>query len=776
MTAKKKITDKNGVQVFPITHTRAVLDDNGNSVEERLQENLDLINQKQLEVGAVPSDVVPTDGSTNWVTSGGVFSSMKNNSVSDDLLEVVVENTAYSTDDIFVEGILWNTTINVGQTFNDETARVTDANSAAYKVEVHAGEEVVFNVKPAGYGNYGRSLLTDVNNKVLKMVGRDSISAGYTWAVTADGYLYCHFGKTVQNPFNIIVKDHYRSNKYLTGRIGKAEAIDVTYNNTNSDLYSDNVQNAIDEIAGTEIDVTYSYKGTGRFNSDGTINANGDYRYTNPIILKSGASIVVKTYVASQYGFIALTDENGSSYTVVAINRSPDGVVERTYTATEDCFVSVALKINNNSNKIKYRYPNAIIASKVSYNNSNTPIITGSDVQTAMSQLYNLIAGSFTVNYSNKGEGFVNSSTKTITSNGYFKYTNPLHLMQGDEITVTTNITGYIAIVSKTDSEGSYFEPVVVDTADGYSVVRTYTYTASEDCYVVISHGINYSTYEIRYLKRFIYDILGSTDSQIKKDGGDFLVLGDSITADVNGWTKYVTNTYGLSLTNIAVAGSVWCSYPPFRVDLSGSFTDDHGLNNIENQMYRFLQMITPEGEVVPELSEDMTYVDGYSYPILGTGELDRDNIKLIGISCGGNDNNLSYQDGDLNTICNQSDIRAVDRSTMRGVIRWACVLLQYYCPNARIFMLTPIPNGRSNASMALERVGNNIKTVAYRLGVNVIDMQYCGVSSAVAGMTRIPGTNNESRYFRDGLHVNGFGQKLMGNYVCSMLNTWWKY
>lgn len=78
MTAKKKITDKNGVQVFPITHTKAVLDDNGNSVEQRLQENLDLINQKQLEVGAVPSDITPTAGSTNWVTSGGLYERFKN--------------------------------------------------------------------------------------------------------------------------------------------------------------------------------------------------------------------------------------------------------------------------------------------------------------------------------------------------------------------------------------------------------------------------------------------------------------------------------------------------------------------------------------------------------------------------------------------------------------------------------------------------------------------------------------------------------------------------
>ena len=78
MTAKRKITDKNGVQVFPITHTKAVYDDNGNSVEQRLQENLDLINQKQLEVGAVPSDTAPTEGSTNWVTSGGVKAALDN--------------------------------------------------------------------------------------------------------------------------------------------------------------------------------------------------------------------------------------------------------------------------------------------------------------------------------------------------------------------------------------------------------------------------------------------------------------------------------------------------------------------------------------------------------------------------------------------------------------------------------------------------------------------------------------------------------------------------
>lgn len=73
MANKVKINDQGGVQVFPITHVSAVLDDYGNSVEQILGAQTDLINQKQLEVGAVPSDLTPTYGSSHWATSGGIF-------------------------------------------------------------------------------------------------------------------------------------------------------------------------------------------------------------------------------------------------------------------------------------------------------------------------------------------------------------------------------------------------------------------------------------------------------------------------------------------------------------------------------------------------------------------------------------------------------------------------------------------------------------------------------------------------------------------------------
>lgn len=73
MTAIKKLIDGSGNQYFPQTHTKAVVDDNGYSVESRMQAVQDVVNQAQMAIGAVPNDLYPIAESTNWVTSGGVF-------------------------------------------------------------------------------------------------------------------------------------------------------------------------------------------------------------------------------------------------------------------------------------------------------------------------------------------------------------------------------------------------------------------------------------------------------------------------------------------------------------------------------------------------------------------------------------------------------------------------------------------------------------------------------------------------------------------------------
>lgn len=85
MTQIKKITDKQGNDIYLRTHTKAVIDDNGYTAESRMQAMQDEINQAQLEVGSIPSDLVPTYGSTNWVTSGGIYNKideLKNDNLS----------------------------------------------------------------------------------------------------------------------------------------------------------------------------------------------------------------------------------------------------------------------------------------------------------------------------------------------------------------------------------------------------------------------------------------------------------------------------------------------------------------------------------------------------------------------------------------------------------------------------------------------------------------------------------------------------------------------
>lgn len=97
MTQIKKILDKQGDEVFIRTSTKAVVDGNGYTVESRLQAMQDEINQAQLEVGAVPSDLAPTESSSNWVTSGGVFNAIK--SVQDDLKTIFFSLGAYAFPD-----------------------------------------------------------------------------------------------------------------------------------------------------------------------------------------------------------------------------------------------------------------------------------------------------------------------------------------------------------------------------------------------------------------------------------------------------------------------------------------------------------------------------------------------------------------------------------------------------------------------------------------------------------------------------------------------------
>lgn len=72
MAEIKKAYDDAANQVYLLTHEKAVVDNNGTTAETKFQMITDLVNQKQMEIGAVPSDLAPKKNSTNYVVSGSI--------------------------------------------------------------------------------------------------------------------------------------------------------------------------------------------------------------------------------------------------------------------------------------------------------------------------------------------------------------------------------------------------------------------------------------------------------------------------------------------------------------------------------------------------------------------------------------------------------------------------------------------------------------------------------------------------------------------------------
>ena len=91
------------VQINPQTHVRAVVDDNGTNVEDLIAQVIGIVNQAQLELGAVQTDLYPTENSTNFLTSGVVWAALHGKFVkkTDAEIEDMLENETWIPDIIY---------------------------------------------------------------------------------------------------------------------------------------------------------------------------------------------------------------------------------------------------------------------------------------------------------------------------------------------------------------------------------------------------------------------------------------------------------------------------------------------------------------------------------------------------------------------------------------------------------------------------------------------------------------------------------------------------
>lgn len=244
--------------------------------------------------------------------------------------------------------------------------------------------------------------------------------------------------------------------------------------------------------------------------------------------------------------------------------------------------------------------------------------------------------------------------------------------------------------------------------------------------------------------------------------GKQLVALGNSITAPSDSWAWVTAQHFGMNLTNLAVSGAHWIDYPLTEIDTNATpiYDGDHTNNVISNQVFRLLQMVVPEGEIIPE-ADGKPFHSNTPSPLTGLRKADSTfDPFLVIISCGTNDSGNGII-GDISEL--DKPYNEADRECLYGAIDWAVTVIRKYCPEAQIILLTPIQ--RAPMVDRLPLFVEAIQLAGEKLGCPTIDMYN------ESGITEAEESQGH-KYLYDGLHPNAEGSRLMGNTVIRHLEA----
>lgn len=250
--------------------------------------------------------------------------------------------------------------------------------------------------------------------------------------------------------------------------------------------------------------------------------------------------------------------------------------------------------------------------------------------------------------------------------------------------------------------------------------------------------------------------------SSISLYGKQLVAMGNSITAPSNSWAWVTAQHFGMELTNLAVSAARWIDYPQTAVDTNASpiYDGDNSNNVISNQVFRLLQMVVPEGEVIPE-ADGKPFHSNTPSPLTGMRKADSTFAPfLVIISCGTNDSGNGVI-GDISEL--EKPYNEANRETLYGAINWAVSAIRKYCPDTQIMLLTPIQ--RAPLPPRLPLFVEAIQRAGEKLGCPTIDMyNESGITTEVE--------TQGHKYLYDGLHPNAEGSRLMGATVIRHLES----
>ena len=197
-----------------------------------------------------------------------------------------------------------------------------------------------------------------------------------------------------------------------------------------------------------------SYRATG-----GWLAAKPTMSYTSAFGVKKGQTILV--YADCQNSNVAvLTKTRKTNQTIaVLVNSVGAGYNYYYYTATEDCYVSASFDNTKNNNIFIYNAP-------------TTDMVTETPISLTLTDGY-----------------YINTAGAAVSATGY-SYSAPIHLKANDFVTIELAIEANVPAVFVANAAGTKRTPLFM--GNGFTTKSTYTYLATEDCYIVVCGGNAY--------------------------------------------------------------------------------------------------------------------------------------------------------------------------------------------------------------------------------------------------------------------------------------------
>lgn len=239
-----------------------------------------------------------------------------------------------------------------------------------------------------------------------------------------------------------------------------------------------------------------SFTNTNYIKSDGTLGVNDGYRYTAFIKLKKGDVLTANVAVPSGAAAIAIYPAQSIASPIAVIaGTDPYSIKTYSYTATQDCYAVMSTNYNNGM----FAPSNFSVQTNI-----YKQLLTKSDIDVsggviAYDDLSTNVVGTETTTYDTylffKNTGYIDTNG-AVASDPLYRYSDFVKLNIGDVLTAYAAGPSNYSLVTIYPS-ASFGTPIAVLV--GIGAFKTYTYTAAQNCYAVISSRYDTDMYKVAY-------------------------------------------------------------------------------------------------------------------------------------------------------------------------------------------------------------------------------------------------------------------------------------